>query len=493
MRAIGSFFFLLMGLSAFAQRENAAFDAAQTITPSLLHRLVHVLASDSLEGRATGEVGQKRAARFIRSEFLKAGFESPKGANNMFLPFMLYRAKPVEAALNLGKLTLVNLKDFYTKNNFTGLQVNESNLTVCRAEVASITPVAKGQWVLAWPVGGKAGSATDLAQAARDAGAKGLLYIDPDFNRELGKLRHKLKTDQLALSNKWGTQPAEFPTVHLSPSKTDLIAKALRQKSKALDQKVAVSPTMFALPFELSINQQRDTVWSENVAALLPGSEKPDEVVIITAHYDHLGREGDTIYYGADDDGSGTATLMALAHAFERAAQNGLKPKRSIMLMAFAGEEKGLLGSDHYTANPIVPLEKTVANLNIDMIGRWDKAHERKLDSMFVYVIGSDRISKALKETDERTAQQWSKLTLDYTFNSEKDPNRFYYRSDHYNFAKRGVPVVFYFTGVHDDYHKPTDTPNKIMYGKMAHIARHVFMTAWQLADMPQRILPDNQ
>ena len=493
MRAIGSLLFLLIGLAAFAQRENAAFDAAQTITPPLLHRLVHVLASDSLEGRATGELGQKRAARFIRSEFLKAGFESPKGASNMFLPFMLYRAKPVEVELKLGKLNLVNLKDYFTQNNINGLHLAGANITVCRAEVSAITPVVKGTLVLAWPVGDKAESVSALARAARDAGANGLLYINPEFNRDLGKLRHKLTANQLALMNKWDTQRNEFATIQLGPSKSHMIAKQIGLKTKQIEKALANGPITHTLPYQLAMTQKRDTVWSENVAGVLPGTELPDEAIIITAHYDHLGREGDTIYYGADDDGSGTATLMALAHAFNEAAKNGLRPKRSIVLMAFAGEEKGLLGSDHYTANPVIPLEKTVANLNIDMIGRWDKAHERNQDSMFVYVIGSDRISTALRETDERTARQWSKLALDYTFNSEKDPNRFYYRSDHYNFAKRGVPVVFYFTGVHDDYHKPTDTPNKIMYGKMAHIARHVFMTAWQLADMPQRIVPDKK
>ena len=174
---------------------------------------------------------------------------------------------------------------------------------------------------------------------------------------------------------------------------------------------------------------------SENVLGFLEGTDKKDEVLVITAHMDHLGIHDGEIYYGADDDGSGTATVLEIAEAFSLAAANGIRPRRSILFMPVAGEEKGLLGSSYYTDHPVFELKNTVANLNIDMIGRVDETHEKKNDSMYVYIIGSDKLSSDLHNVNEAANSTYTKLNLDYTFNEPSDPNRFYYRSDHYNFA----------------------------------------------------------
>lgn len=191
------------------------------------------------------------------------------------------------------------------------------------------------------------------------------------------------------------------------------------------------------------INKETSELLGENVLAYLPGSEFPDELVIITAHYDHIGKEGELVFNGADDDGSGTVALMEIAQAFKTAYDNGYKPRRSILFMPVSGEEKGLLGSKYYANNPIFPLETTIANLNIDMIGRLDKKHEDNPD--YVYLIGSDKLSSELHSISEEVNKTTTQLELDYTFNDENDPNRFYYRSDHYNFAKNGIPVIFIF------------------------------------------------
>jgi Zn-dependent M28 family amino/carboxypeptidase len=150
-----------------------------------------------------------------------------------------------------------------------------------------------------------------------------------------------------------------------------------------------------------------------------------------------------------------------------------------------SGEEKGLLGSQYYVENPIFPLENTVADLNIDMIGRVDEQHEG--NENYVYLIGADRISQDLHDIGERINKSYCGLELDYTFNAEDDPNRFYYRSDHYNFAKNGVPSVFYFSGVHEDYHQPGDTVDKIMFEKLERITKLIFHTAWDLANREER------
>lgn len=230
---------------------------------------------------------------------------------------------------------------------------------------------------------------------------------------------------------------------------------------------------------------------SENVLAYIKGSEKPDEVIIISAHLDHIGisNNGD-INYGADDDGSGTVGILEMARAFKAAADKGHGPKRSILFLHVTGEEIGLFGSRYYAeVDPIFPLKNTVANLNIDMIGRVDEKHENRPN--YLYLIGSDRLSKELHNVSETVNKKYINIKFDYTYNDKNDPNRFYYRSDHYNFAKNNVPVIFYFNGVHEDYHQPSDTPDKIRYDLLETRSRLIFHTAWELANREDRIKVD--
>ncbi|MBL6658246.1 MAG: M28 family peptidase [Flavobacteriales bacterium] len=223
----------------------------------------------------------------------------------------------------------------------------------------------------------------------------------------------------------------------------------------------------------------------ENIIGFIEGSDLKDEIVVITAHYDHLGiKEDSLIYNGADDNGSGTSSIMEIAQAFMLAKKEGKGPRRSVLIMPVSGEEKGLLGSKYYADNPIYPLENTIANLNVDMIGRIDDYHD---NANYVYLIGSDRLSTELHQISEEVNQKYINLELDYKFNEEDDPNRYYYRSDHYNFAKNNIPVIFYFNGVHADYHKASDTVEKINFEKIEKISRYIFLTAWELANRDER------
>jgi Zn-dependent M28 family amino/carboxypeptidase len=225
---------------------------------------------------------------------------------------------------------------------------------------------------------------------------------------------------------------------------------------------------------------------TENVLAFIQGSTKPEEVLVISSHYDHVGIDAEgNIYNGADDDGSGTVAILEIAEAFKKAQEDGFTPKRSILFLNVTGEEKGLVGSKFYSENPVFPLANTVANLNIDMIGRIGTDMESAGD--YVYLIGSDKLSTELHELSEEVNQKYMNLNLDYTYNDENDPNRFYYRSDHYNFAKHDIPIIFYFNGVHEDYHRPTDTPDKIEYDLLAKRAKLVFLTAWEVANRDAR------
>lgn len=228
---------------------------------------------------------------------------------------------------------------------------------------------------------------------------------------------------------------------------------------------------------------------SENIWAFIEGTDKKDEILVITAHYDHVGVMNDEIYNGADDDGSGTVALLELARVFQMAKDNGVGPRRSIMFLHVTGEEHGLHGSRFYTQNPLYPLENTIANINIDMIGR--RGYGKENNNNYVYVIGSDRLSTDLHQISEKANQDFVNLELDYKYNDLNDPNRFYYRSDHYNFAKNGIPAIFYFNGVHDDYHKPTDTSDKIDYPLLTKRTQLAFAVAWELANLENRPFVD--
>ena len=240
-----------------------------------------------------------------------------------------------------------------------------------------------------------------------------------------------------------------------------------------------------------NINQDNiDWVKTENVAAIIEGSTYPNEYIVLTAHLDHVGIENGEIFNGADDDGSGSMALLEIAEAFKLAELDGNRPKRSIVILHVSAEEKGLLGSKYYTDNPLYPLDQTITNLNVDMIGRTDPTRNSNNDE-YIYLIGTDRLSTMLHETSEKVNYKTVKLELDYRFNAWDDPNRFYERSDHWHFAKNNIPVIFYFSGTHEDYHQPTDTAEKIRYDLLTKRTRLIFHTAWEIANMDERIEVD--
>ncbi|HJS00268.1 MAG TPA: M28 family peptidase [Flavobacterium sp.] len=230
---------------------------------------------------------------------------------------------------------------------------------------------------------------------------------------------------------------------------------------------------------------------SENIWAYIEGSEKPDEVIVLSAHYDHVGTKNGNIFYGADDDASGTVALLEIAQAFQLAKKEGHAPKRSILFLHFTGEEHGLHGSRYYSENPLFPLKNTVANVNIDMIGRRDEAHADS--NNYIYLIGADRLSSELDQICTEANEKYVGLKIDYKYNARNDPNRFYERSDHYHFAKNNIPSVFIFNGTHADYHRKTDTPDKIEYDALTKRTQLAFNIIWELANRENRIVVDKK
>jgi len=302
-----------------------------------------------------------------------------------------------------------------------------------------------------------------------------VLASDSLEGRETGKKGQKMAADYIM---------NHFKAIGIPPYKKNKYFQKFKVKSgkhicKCEDCDVGFVKQLFG---------KKRRIKGENVLGYIEGTDLKDELIIITAHYDHLGKHDSLVFNGADDDGSGTVATLEIAEAFMLAKKAGHGPRRSILIMPVSGEEKGLLGSRYYTDHPVYPLENTVANLNIDMIGRLDDWHDT---ANYVYLIGADRLSQELHDISEQVNKEYIGLNLDYTFNEEDDPNRYYYRSDHYNFAKNNIPVIFYFNGVHEDYHKASDTVEKIDFEKIQTITRLIFLTAWELANRDERIVVD--
>ena len=304
-----------------------------------------------------------------------------------------------------------------------------------------------------------------------------ILASDSLEGRETGQKGQKMAADYIM---------NHFKNIGIPPYK----GKTYYQKFKVKNSRHMCKCDDCDVDFLKKILGKNKYIKGENVLGFIEGTDLKEELIIITAHYDHLGKHEEKTYNGADDDGSGTVAALEIAEAFMLAKKEGHGPRRSVLIMPVSGEEKGLLGSEFYTDNPIYPLENTVANLNIDMIGRIDDWHE---NGDYVYLIGADMLSQELHDISEQVNKQYIGLDLDYTFNAEDDPNRYYYRSDHYNFAKNNIPVIFYFNGVHEDYHKITDTVEKIDFNKIQTITRLVFLTAWELANRDERIVVDKK
>jgi hypothetical protein len=279
-----------------------------------------------------------------------------------------------------------------------------------------------------------------------------------------------------------------IPMLYLTPQVASLIfAKPLNKFSDIKN----IPPGNYSCNFSFSCNAITQNLESSDVIGVLPGTDKKDEYVFVTGHYDHLGKKDSVIYYGADDDGSGTTSVLEIAETFVKAKEKGFAPRRTMVFMTVSGEEKGLWGSDFYTSHPVFPLDSTSVDLNIDMVGRIDP--ERKYgDSInYIYTIGEDKLSSDLQPISDSLNNKFTHLELDRKYNDLNDPNRFYYRSDHYNFAKHGVPIIFYFNGTHADYHKPTDTVDKINFDLMAKRVKLIFYTAWTMANRDNMLKRD--
>ena len=473
---------LVFPLLLFSQ-DSKALKYAETITKDDLYSYLSVLASDSLEGRETARPGQKKAAEFIKYHFQEFGLQ-PVIDGDYFQHFELVETTTGRMIIAKDNELFEAGKDFLMLGSLNLIEEERELIFAGEGTEEELKSLdIKGKAVVYFYSSNA--DFSDKAQLALDLGANVSFGIGRNSRSEFKSFRTMFEGyfNQPTMDFKKNSSDTEYLRVFTHREFVALLFGVQpEQLSEYQDHKLLGKSVQLTITMETVAN----ILTTENVLGFVEGGDKKEELIVITAHYDHEGIIDGKIYNGADDDASGTSAIMELAQAFALAASEGNGPRRSMLFMAVTGEEKGLFGSEYYSDHPVFPLENTVTNLNIDMIGRQDKKHKDNPD--YVYLIGTKMLSDELHELSEEVNRTYSKLELDYTYNDKNDPNRFYYRSDHYNFAKHDIPVIFYFNGTHKDYHQPTDTVEKINFRKLQKITKYVFYTAWELANRENRV-----
>ncbi|HSC53943.1 MAG TPA: M28 family peptidase [Phnomibacter sp.] len=468
---------------------------AATITAEDLKKHLTIVASAEMEGRETGTPGEYKAAAYIIEQMKQIGLQP--GNNGQWLqPYNIYRDSLTEASLEVNGTPFQMFKDFSaTASNFNShmafgevvyVNLNDSLWKNNKVDVNGRIVLVRFKAPTAPPAGGnmRMMGGFGAGALANQLGAKGAAAVLVVGDRINTNAKEPVMSNMT--TNKYPVrQSANTFTISEDVAAKILGADAAAEKSGTLTSKTVKAPVAF------SYHEKTINLVSNNVLGFLEGGDLKDQFLVVTGHYDHIGRRGDVINYGADDDGSGTVGVLEVAEAFAKAKAAGKGPRRSILFMTVSGEEKGLWGSAFYAANPVYPLDKTTADLNIDMIGRTDTIYEKKKDSaLYLYVVGEDKLSSELPLISA-TANKNTKLVIDQRYNDPNDKERIYFRSDHYNFAKNGVPILFYFDGIHRDYHRPTDTVDKIEFPLMAKRAQLVFFTAWDIANRNEMLKRD--
>ncbi len=499
---------------------------AEAITAGQLSNYLHFVASDAMGGRDTPSVGLDVTAEFLKMNLAQWGFKPAGDDGTYFQKIELTRESldPDKTKLEIGGKNYVLNEDFFRLagngtasggpvfgkdgwmvkskgiDAFAGVDVAGKIVVIASKGLGqrSLSPLPTG--VTQGDLQGKAGEEwADPATYAAKKGAAGIIVIaPPEMAGQWAGLQRFLGRGSM-YPDKLRDQPAAplIPTVLVSSAVGDAILAGESGNSE--------SATAFAMSKTASFSAvtKKETLWTQNVVALWEGSDPflKNEMVAVGAHYDHVGTNPnapgpDKIWNGADDDGSGTVAVLAIAEAL---AKSKTRPKRSVLLVWHAGEEKGLWGAEYFNKFPTVNIKNVIAQLNIDMIGRSKKdgdtnpKNKNLTGPTSIYVIGSEMMSSTLGAVTKATNAGFLNLDYNYKYDDPKDTERFFFRSDHFHYAMNGIPIAFWFDGVHEDYHQPTDHADKIDYQKMEKVTRTIFLTLWELTDLKERPKVDKQ
>lgn len=503
--------------------------AVDTITANQIKDYLTFIASDEMEGRDTPSRGLDLTAKFLATHLARWGFKPAGDDGSFFQRIDLRRNRADGGQTNVEYFgrTLTAGTDFLPaggSGNASGSLVFAGNGWFVKSKeidaYKGIDPAGKIAVIFGSPntlprgvaraeLGKQGTEHMNPSDYARSKGVVGLVYV-ADFQYLANWQRHRrlvMERGSTVVAKFSPQASSPLPSIVVSPEIANSIFAGERQSATGIFNASygSAQPAPFVMneqkKITMKVASNTETVQTQNVIAVWEGSDPilKSEYVALGAHYDHVGTgcapvAGDTICNGADDDASGTTALMGMAEALSKAPA---RPKRSILFVWHAGEEKGLWGSRYFTEFPTVPLNQIVAQVNLDMVGRSKKAGDtnprnRELtgpDS--IYLIGSTLMSSELGELVNTVNQSYLNLTYDTKYDDLADPNRFFFRSDHYNYARKGIPIIFYFDGVHEDYHRPGDTADKIDYQKMEKVTRTIYMTMWEIANRPARFKLD--
>ncbi len=516
--------------SKAAPASIASQRGADTITQAELKDYLSFIASDEMEGRDTPSRGLDATAKFLAMNLSRWGFK-PAGDEGTFFQKIALRRDSLDKAetkVQLNGQTLVLGDDYIPYSRpaeisaplvfaGNGWFVRSKNIDAykgvdAKGKIAIIFGPPDGfpRGVTRADLGKRGEDYMTASEYAQKQGVVGLVVV-PDFQYLANWDRNRSRITERGATRveKFQTTVAALPPqIVASPRLANALFQGEKQTATAIFDllNAGKGPEPFALSPEkqlsITIKIKSESLPTQNVVAVFEGSDPvlKDEYVALGAHYDHVGIglpvNGDAIYNGADDDGSGTTALLAMAEALAKAPK---RPKRSVLFVWHAGEEKGLWGSRYFTDYPTIPLEKIVTQINIDMIGRSKKEGDTNVRNQNlsgpneVYVIGSKMMSTELGELTETVNKDYLNLAFNYRYDDPTDPNRFFFRSDHYNYAKKGIPIVFFFDGEHEDYHRPGDEVQKIDFQKMEKITRTVYMLLWEVANRATRPKVDKQ
>ncbi|MGD9562689.1 MAG: M20/M25/M40 family metallo-hydrolase [Pyrinomonadaceae bacterium] len=503
-------------------------EMAEAITASQLSSYLHFIASDALGGRDTPSQGLDVAAEFLKMNLERWGFK-PAGDNGTFFQKIALTREsmaPETTRFEVGGHSYTYADDFFRVRGSgaatgpivfgkDGWMVKSKGIDayagvdVAGKIVVLYSPTFSQQTMIPRPAGvtdddlkGEAGVdwASPMEYAAKKGAAAVIVIAPPQLQGMWPRLRNFLgrSTTYPEKLRETPNDPGTTPPAFLVSEK---VGDAIFAGES--DGKTAAAAFELKKTAKVSAVSSKETLWTQNVVALWEGSDPvlKSEMIAIGAHYDHDGTRpsapgDDKIWNGADDDGSGTVAVLAIAEALAKAKT---RPKRSILFVWHAGEEKGLWGSEYFNKFPTVDIKQVVAQLNIDMIGRSKKPGDTNPKNAelsgpnAIYVIGSEMMSSTLGAVTKGTNNAYLDLVYDYKYDAPNDPNRFFFRSDHFHYAQNGIPIVFWFDGVHEDYHQPSDTADKIDYQKMEKVTRTIFLTLSELADLKQRPAVDKK
>jgi len=515
-----NYFLVIIALFLFSgnllSQTDSAWKYAETITRGDLKKQLSIIASAEMEGRETGTEGQRKAAAYIESQFKEIGLKSPESLNGYQQYYPLIKDTLFPRIFKIDHKKFEYGKDYLllsgssekeefksdkiifagygiadkNYNDYSGKDVKGKVVIVVNGEpqVNGIYLITGTEKRSAWGY-----SMTKKAAAAKEKGALAIIYINTAWDSIPRSLAENSKKGSLNFPRT--NEPAKLtmaimPTAELKNIVGENVASTVIEDAKAKKPLNEIKYSKNAKT-KLAFKKRSIKINASNVIGYIEGSDKKNEYVFLTGHYDHLGKQGNVIYYGADDDGSGTVSVIEMAEAFAKAKKDGHGPRRTVVFMTVSGEEKGLWGSEYYSEHPVFPIENISVDLNTDMVGRIDPNRDYGDSTNYVYVIGNDKLSSDLDPISKAVNAKFTKLELDYKFNDPKDPERIYYRSDHYNFARKGVPIIFFFDGIHKDYHKPSDTVDKINFDIMEKRVRFIFLTAWEIANRDEMLKRD--